>query len=263
MDLYLEYFDYYFNMKTLSEYINENRLRVGTLPFTFEQFERFVKECILDNEFDDTLIWDEMKDLIIKKYNEKTWEMFKGWCESVYEFHNGRNSKISLKQFYDELSLIPLDRVMRGLGAGSNGVVWEVSKDKVIKLFYNDHIKQQDKIFLEYCLNHQTKVFPEIYKIGDNWVMMEKLKTFTPKLKKWFEYIDDKKFEGKTIYDWTIEKNVDESIFDDFGKDVYKWCKMCQEEFKHINSPYVTWPGDLFLKNCGERNNGDIVFFDI
>lgn len=250
-------------MKSLISYIKESRLRIGRLPFSFEDFKEFITKCILDNEFDDAPIWNKIKNSIIQSYNEMTWNMFKGWCESVYEFHGGRNSKISLEQLYDELSQIPLDRVTRGLGAGSNGVVWEIDKDKVIKLFYGDHIKQQDKIFIDYCYKHPSKVFPRIYKIGDNWVVMEKLKTFTPKLKKWFEYIDDKKFGGKTIYQWVNEKGVDINIFDDFGKDVYNWCIECKEEMKNIKSSYVSWPGDLFIKNCGERDNGEIVFFDV
>jgi len=250
-------------MKTLLSYIKESRSRIGRPPFSFDDFKEFITKCILDNEFDDAPIWNKIKDSIIQSYNEMTWDMFKGWCESVYEFHGGRNSKISLKQFYDELSQIPLDRVTRGMGAGSNGVVWEIDKDKVIKLFYGDHIKQQDKIFIDYCYKHPSKVFPKIYKIGDNWVVMEKLKTFTPKLKKWFEYIDDKKFDGKTIFHWVDEKNVDVNIFDDFGRDVYSWCIECKNEIKNIKSPYVAWPGDLFIKNCGERDNGEIVFFDV
>ena len=250
-------------MKTLLSYIKESRSRVGRLPFSFDLFEQFIKNCILDNEFDDHPAWKEMENIITSNYDEKTWVLFKGWCESIYEFHEGRNSKISLKQFYDELSKIPLDRIAHGMGAGSNGVVWEVTDDKVIKLFYGDHIKQQDKIFLDYCYKHPSKVFPKIYKIGSNWVVMEKLKTFTPKLRKWFKYIDDIKFEGKTIYEWSKEQNVDTDIFDKFGKEVYDWCKQCQKEMKDMKSPYISWPGDLFIKNVGERKNGEIVFFDV
>lgn len=248
-------------MRQLKEYIIERQL-VGSLPFSFELFEKFINNCILNGEYDDDPIWNDIEKLITSQYNETTWMMFKGWCESVCVFQGGRNSKISIKQFYDELSLIPMDRIKNGVGAGSNGVAWTIGGDKVIKLYYSDHIKQEDKIFIDYCYKNKSKVFPKIYKIGKNWVILEKLKTFTPKLKKWFEYLDDKKFNGKTIYDWSMEKNVDRSIFDDFGREVYDWCKQCQVEFKKINSKYIAWPGDLFLKNCGERDNGDIIFFD-
>lgn len=249
-------------MKQLREYIIEKQL-VGPLPFSFELFEKFINNCILNGEFDDNPVWSDMEKLITSQYDETTWMMFKGWCESVYEFHGGRNSKISIKQFYDELSLIPMDRIKNGVGAGSYGVAWTIGRDKVIKLYYSDHIKHQDKIFIDYCYKNKSKVFPKIYKIGKNWIILEKLKTFTPKLKQWFEYLEEKKFNGKTIYNWSMEKNVDKSIFDDFGRDVYDWCKQCQAEFNNINSRYVTWPGDLFLKNCGERDNGDIIFFDV
>ena len=248
-------------MKTLADYICE-RLYVGELPFTYEEFEVFINKCIIDFD-DEGPEWVNMKTVVTNAYGVTGWNMFKGWCESVLGYHHGRNSRITLKQFYDELKRIPLDRISRGLGAGSNGVVWAINDKQIIKFFYGDHIKDCDKPFIEWCSTHESKVFPKVYKYGENWCIMEKLACGTPKIKKWFEYLEDKKFEGKTIYDWVSEKNCDESIFDSFGKEVYRWCKTIQSEMKSMNSRSISWPGDLFQKNCGERPNGDIVFFDI
>ena len=39
-------------MRQLKEYIIERQL-VGSLPFSFELFEKFINNCILNGEYDD------------------------------------------------------------------------------------------------------------------------------------------------------------------------------------------------------------------
>ena len=148
-------------------------------------------------------------------------------------------------------------------GIGQNSTVEDIGGGKVKKTYNLDHIKYCDLPFVKYCFKHKSKVFPIVYEYGDNWVILEKLKLNTPEIKKWFKYLDDIKYEGKSIYEWTKEKNVDEKIFDEYGLKVYHWCKQCQKEMKEMNSPYISWPGDLVINNVGQRKNGDIVFFDI
>lgn len=149
------------------------------------------------------------------------------------------------------------------LGIGQNSKVEDIGEGKVKKIYNSNHIKSCDLPFIKYCYNHKSGVFPKVYEYGDNWVILEKLKLNTPKIKKWFKYLDDIKFDGKTIYEWSLERQIDINIFDKFGKEVYDWCKQCQKEMKEMKSPYINWPGDLTPENVGERDNGEIVFFDI
>ena len=58
-------------MRQLKEYIIERQL-VGSLPFSFELFEKFINNCILNGEYDDDPIWNDMEKLITSQYNEMT-----------------------------------------------------------------------------------------------------------------------------------------------------------------------------------------------
>ena len=78
----------------------------------------------------------------------------------------------------------------------------------------------------------------------------------------------DDKSKGKSLLARIIDKKydfnaVDTSSFSDIEKEVFTWCKQVSAEMKDMNSTYISFPGDLVLNNIGERDNGEIIFFDI
>ncbi len=251
-------------MRNLREYIFEDRNRVGKLPFSFELFNNFMQDAIMGGSYDDSEYWIQMEDIIINKYNKKVWEIFKNFVESFLDYHyEGDKNPDSIQIFYDNLSNILTDRIDKTLGAGSNGIVIDLGNDKVVKIFYGNHIKQQDRIFLKWCYKNKSSVFPKIYKMGKSWVIMEKLDMYTPSTKKLMDILDNHEIDGKKIWTYVSKGNLD---INKISKDelwAYNWGLVCKQDFSKINSDYCQWPGDLNIKNIGERKNGDIIFFDI
>lgn len=242
-------------MKSLKMYITERSYINNIIPY--DLFENFMKDAIIEMNYDDSKYWHQMKQFISDNYDKRTWRWFYGWCESYLSLKN-----TSIKDFYDKISKTPVSRYNRVLGAGSNGIVLSFENDKIIKIFYGDTIKKIDKPFIDWCNKNDSKVFPKVYKVGKNWCVMEKLKVLTPKCKKYMDIIDNCK-KIKFISDIIKRKEVDTSIFTEDELEVYNWCIKVRDTMELINSRYIEYPGDLVINNIGERDNGDVVFFDI
>ena len=245
-------------MISLYQYIVENR--VETLPFSREEFKRYCP-----NSWDDSDEFvKEIDDRIKDKYGKNVWKTFNGWVEGSWYDSD-------LDVLYDILCNVPLKRLDKMLGAGSNGIIIDCG-DRIIKWFHkNTPLKGEDKKFYEWCLNHpRSKVFPVIYKIGENFVVMEKLKIGTPRCKFYDEYLG---FDGKKIdingdkhpLDYWIYKNdpkVEKILKKDFKVwEVYNWGKKALKYLEEATG--FDKFSDLRLANIGERKNGEIVWFDI
>lgn len=247
-------------MKSLYTYITEERMRLKDIPFDLDLFKKFIQDAIIDFNYEDSEYWEPMKISIINKYNTKIWDIFRSYCESYLELQDNT----SIEEFYNKFAQIPLDRFNRALGAGSNGVVLSFH-DKIIKIYYGNKIKNTDEPFYKWCLNNDSKVFPKIYKMGKNWCVMELLKTRTPKCIKYMNIIDNFPVKNfKIISDIAKGKTLeDTSVLTKDQLEVYNWCLTVKKTMDEINNRYISYPGDLVLNNIGERENGDIVFFDI
>ena len=231
------------------------------IKVTFNMFKRFMLDSIIEGNYDDSPIWNEMRHMVTELYGANIWNWFKNWCEGYLTIKN----EVSLEEFYNRLKTIPLDRFNRVLGAGSNAIVLDVNDKKVIKLFYKNRIKSIDEPFIKYCLRRRSKVFPYVYNIGRNWYVTEKLKLNTPKCKKYMDIIDNHTFDGvdpiSGIAKGQTVKNLLNLTNDE--REVYEWCRQVKQEMDNINCDFISYPGDLVLNNIGERPNGDIVFFDV
>lgn len=250
-------------MKNLYSYILEARETIGVLPFSLEEFKTFMTDSIIDMGYDDAEIWDILKDKFIEKYPEKLWKVFTAICEMYLELHD-----VSIEEFYKGFENIPIKRVENVKGAGSNGVALQISDDKIVKIFYGESIKKCDEPFIKYCYKRDSTVFPKVYKIGKKWCIMELLDVYTDKCKLYMDTLDESKIDGKSLFNYMMDNKykfdeIDTSKFTDTQKEVFEWCKMVDMEMKNINSSYISFPGDLVLKNIGERKNGEIIFFDI
>ena len=115
-------------MKQLIEYIREARETIK-VKIPWELFENFMKDAIIDMEYDDSKYWEPMRELVTKEYSEKVWRWFYGWCEGYMQIMKNT----TIKDFYNLMKIVPLDRFNRVLGAGSEGRVLDLHDDKVIK----------------------------------------------------------------------------------------------------------------------------------
>lgn len=261
-------------MKSLKEHLQEileAQERIGKLPFSRQEFADFIN--VAKDYDDEAYIYGVFRDKIISACGEKVWNGFKGWIEGSW-YSSDPND------LYDLLERLPKNRLDRVLGAGSYGIVLDLN-DKVIKWFHkNTPMENRDRKFYEYCLRHRTSVFPEIYKVGKNFVIMEKLKTGTQKCKLYDQWIGfspkykttfkPKELKGKEADLEFCVKNYEKysSQIDDYlfkattqVREIFDWLMRVRDEYWKI------FPGDGFgdlrEANIGERNNGDMVWFDI
>lgn len=260
-------------MKTLYQ-ILEARTRIQDLPFTREEFKRY---CPDGWDFEDEFI-KEIDDRIKAKFGYKAWQTFNGWVE-------GNWYKADLDVLYDVLLNVPMSRLDKMLGAGSYGIVIDCG-DRVIKWFHkNTPMTESDKRFYEYCMKHpESKVFPIVYKIGPNYVVLEKLETDTPKCKKYSEWLGwspkhkvpiklpkvSSDGDGTTMEKciWNYEKHkakIDKVVKKELPRDAQEIFQWGLEAYKHLQQvePGVSNFVDLRLPNLGERKNKEVVWFDI
>lgn len=250
-------------MKSLYIYLSEARNVIGILPFSLDEFEEFITKAIIDNEYNNAKIWEVIEKKFKTKFSNKLWSIFINLCEQYLELQN-----VSIAEFYKGFENIPITRIENVLGTGNNGVALKIGHNKVLKLFYGDHIKSCDEPFIKYCSRVNSSVFPKVYKIGKNWYTMELLKTHTSKCKLYMDTLDKSNINGKSLFDILTDNQYDfDKIntikFTDIQKEVFNWCCQIAREMKEINSSYISFPGDLVLNNIGERDNGEIIFFDI
>lgn len=251
-------------MKPLITYIEESRETVGNLPFTRQQFRWFLKAAA--DYKDDDPIYIAVGNAITKKYGKKVWNGFKGWCE-------GSHYNSDPDGLYDILINLPKDRLARILGAGSFGVAIEMTNGMVCKIYHrNTPMERSDRKFYEYCRMTKSNVFPKVYKLSDNYVVMEKLKMNTPKCKKWDEHLgfNAKPLPGTglTLGEVASEyvngtkraKMLAAALPDDI-KEIFDWAV---DALTHLKKA-VGWDtfGDMKLANIGERSDGSIIWFDI
>lgn len=272
-------------MKSIVELIHESREVLGELPFTEDEFIKLLKE--LDKEKDKKFI-EDIFDRIELKWGLGARNFFNGWLRRECFTDDP-------KDLYKTIQQIPKDRLDRTLGSGSSGFALEIDKDKVIKWFYVgetldvdiDEI-QNNKVFYTYCLRHKSKVFPQVYKVTDQYVVMERLRTGTKKCKEYFKVGNedlDKKYgikaddttrlnwvnlqsianylTGNVFYGDPEFSNLDVDSFynqlDPREKKVFDWFIKVGEE--SVKGNLIV--GDFKTSNLGERKNGDIIWFDI
>ena len=165
---------------------------------------------------------------------------------------------------YNFLQKLPLRYILDSLGAGGFGVVFEYPFGRIEKISYRGFIEEEMK-FYEYLLHHPNPVFPKIYTLEKDQVIMEKLEVEGKKLDKYKEWIEkyttrvSPKSSPYIPYreaDWKLMK-------EELGED-HEFCKFIKNIEEGLEKIYgYKTIGDLSKSNIGMRSKtGEIVFFD-
>lgn len=233
--------------KTLNESLNHRLsdfiLEAIEPPFTLKEFQEFLdSEQYEDRE-------GPIYDMISQGYGEKAAIAFCNWC-AVYAYYKHKGA--TAEKLYNMLKKLNERTIKKILGSGGYGLVMELPGNKVIKFNYQDTMFQPDLVFYKYCQDHpELSCFPKIYKIGSNWVVMEKVKTWTPKVKK----LNDCWKYAKEGH-WPAD--MDDIMA--FYNEVMKHYNIMSKDF---DKKYKIQGDDVDARNCGERSNGELVCFDI
>lgn len=235
-------------MKSLYTYIEEAR-QYAKFPMSYEEFEKFVLAYSRDT--------DEAEEMAVEHGipADMVWPLF-GYIDGS---HVGEITEEDIKLMYDELQRIPLERLPRILGAGSEGSVIAISDDKVIKWFHKHNAVSKPEEMLKlyrYILEHPHKNFPKIYKVTEKYVVLERLETKSSLIKQYdLKYSAEESIKKAVYYGKPMPKDIPAKILN--------WHVECCKYLKDGGFDY-TYPGDLRTKNMGVRpKTKEVVWFDL
>ena len=253
-------------MKNLYNYILESK-KIKELNIDFDFFKLFIDEWVLSeigfNYNKQSELAKQVYDKIIDKLQFCTIDT-KAGIKALYNFCSDFIDKlfeVGVNDISDEIIRLllmkiedmPFNKIGKLIGVGEEGIVIEL-KDKVIKCFFGDKIKKDKLDFYKACKSGKYEVFPKVYRIGKGYVVMEKLKMYTPKCDLYQGIIDRIYWD---VYDEYY--NLDD--YNEKEQEVIQWL----EDIKKAISETTIYAdmGDLSEKNFGENNEGKIIYFDI
>ena len=163
----------------------------------------------------------------------------------------------AIEYSYNSICSLPVEIFDKVLGVGFNGMVFEYDKDKVIKIAINN-FPNPELVLFQYQKVNNLAIFPQIYTVSENYVVMERLLTSSTKLNRFNDYIKEYikiNFLEEISYR-TLNTNI-EQLPQEFRSFVEELQFSLQKVF---NYPSI---GDIKIENIGEREStGEIVIFD-
>lgn len=178
-------------------------------------------------------------------------------------FHNGIIQK-GIDWTYDQLLKLPKRYLFNSISAGMYGVCFDYPFGRVEKISYRGFDKYEMK-FYKYVESHpEVSLFPKIYTLEPDQVIMEKVDTSDPKLEKLNKYI--KKYTKKRIVDnklLDLNISLDEDKIKELPKSHWfvKLVEKVENELEKIFGQKTL--GDFHSNNFGIRKStGEFVYFD-
>lgn len=255
--------------------------KIEELPITKEEFQVFLLEPARRYHGESDSRFDKIEKQISKYYHSTDAPEFFGKVGSSFlltwlQEHgfSGRPEAIlscnrlpeATDWVYDKIRHLPKRYLLDSLGCGMYGVCFDYPFGRIEKISFRGFTKEETR-FYEYLLkNPRTGIFPKVYTLEKDQVVMEKLLTDHPKLKELNTYIDRyiiSKFVGSNGLDGVYSEVRWEALDSDLDTDhwfrvlVYK----VSEELKKIFGRATI--GDFHTSNFGVRKEtGEIVYFD-
>lgn len=199
-----------------------------------------------------------------------------GAAYAIDQFPEDRNLKIDLnyndKYFkkaidysWDKIQRIPKRYITKALGAGVYGIAFNYPGNKIEKISFRGFRDSELKFYGYLKKNKDLPIFPKVYSLEDDQVIMERLLLDTPKVEKWKRYIDEYiEKVPKTNPRLPTEKKARwDKIMSELGEkhEFTIFVRSVESGLEKIFG--VKTVGDLTKSNIGERKGtGEIVFFD-
>jgi hypothetical protein len=274
-------------MKSLKDYLIEAREYFNTDNITIEDIR-------ILTQYGNTLRYgpdDEWLAVYNKIWPVKSMNPIAGWClfTAYYTSKQGMGKHFTedgARKLLDILKKQPLDRLEKILGAGAQGMVYDLGDNKVMKMFIDI-----PKCKLNYVLKSTKKMIgkqfstlPTIYR-STSWYYIREGIIPGPKSKKCKKIMDTLSYEnwpesgvylgitgaivGKDI------NSIDEfeskfrpirssgSVSANQKKEALQWLITCFNELKSINVELDSGFGDFRLDNLGETVDGRVVYHDL
>ena len=254
-------------MKTLYDFILEAReyfnpnIPIEKLEFVFQTFFAG-DEDPYDHDVD---IYNELKPWLPKNITAGVlssilivyWYSKKGM--------NHQYSKAGVEKFVDFITSQPLARVEKILGAGGEGVVIELDKDKVIKILFDTDFMNSNETVLNTMRNMVGKKFetlPQIYKVTKHYIIRENVIPNTKRVKDFYTISQTKVFKLLSL-EQCVARHLENGLtLTPEQEEVKNWLVKCREELTSIGHKIELNFDDFREANIGETKDGRIVYFD-
>ena len=177
---------------------------------------------------------------------------------------------IKLLNILNELKIYPKEKI----GSGEHGDVYNVGSNKIIKKsnilggFTSDEIENYQ------LFNQYPDIFPHIYKLTKNYVIMDKVDSPGKILMDIYNFLDDINIWREEDFIKNIYYSIKNNNLEVFNQvlqkakelnriDVYNTLKKCLNFCIELNKLFKNKEIDLHLGNIGVDNTGKIKIFDV
>ena len=186
---------------------------------------------------------------------------------------NGKVTKDGCQKFLDMVKKQPLERVRRILGAGGEGMIYDLGDNKVMKMMFDvDFLGDRSKHFEAFksMVGKRFETLPNIYKVTKNFIIREDVTPYTPKCKNYYN-IATTRYPGLEDVGGTMEKGFARGKIYDVNvavpktkevQEVRKWMLALRRELSSVGMDIRVNYGDFKLANLGETKDGRVVYFD-
>ena len=183
---------------------------------------------------------------------------------------------IKLIDILKEIQIQPKKKI----GYGDQGNVYNVGKNKVVKKSTNSKGFSQDEIEIYNLFNQHPNIFPHIYKLTKDYVVIDKLDSPGDSLGDIYDFLDDIDPSSGNSMPWREEdflQNIYKSLYNNnletFNQilqkakelnrmDIYDTLKKCLDFCIKLKELFQNKRIDVHLGNVGIDNDGKIKIFD-
>lgn len=255
-------------MKTLLDYIQEAR-EYFSQEFNIEEIKTLFMGMYENDEFDEEL----MKELCPYNMDVRTLTAI---MTAYFYSKTGMGGKVTdetCQRFLDMIHKQPVDRIKRILGAGGEGMVYDLGNNRIMKMVFDTDFVGSSantlKTYMKMVGNHY-KTLPNIYKVTKNFIIRENVVPATTKCRKYYD-VATTRYPGLDRFGGTMEQCFAHGKAIEFNaivpktketEEVGKWLLNLISDLKSIGVSIENNLGDFKPANLGETKDGRVVYFD-
>lgn len=255
-------------MKTLLDYIREAREYFNP-EFGIEEVKTLFMGMYDDDEFDDVLL----KNLCPHNMDVRALDAI---LTAYFYSKTGMGGKVTdetCRKFLDMIHKQPVDRIKRILGAGGEGMVYDLGNNRILKIIFDtDFVGSNTQTLATYrrMVGKYYKTLPNIYKVTKNFIIRENVEPATTKCRKYYE-VATTRYPGLEKFGGTMERCFALGKADVFDtvvpktketEEVGKWLLDLIADLESIGTSIEGNLGDFKPANLGETKDGRVVYFD-
>ena len=253
-------------MKTLYEYVTEAREYFNP-KFGLEEVKVLFAGMAEDDEFD-----EEILRMICPAGMDL--DTIDAILTAYFYSKSGMGGKVTdagCEKFLDMIKHQPVERIKRIVGAGGEGMIYNIGDGKVLKVIFDtDFLGSNAKMIksLRSMVGKTFRTLPNVYKVTDTYIIREDVKPTTSKCANYYTVATTKypnlESVGKTLERAVADnqRSVVEPLVPEEARGVMDWLYDLRDELDAIGVKVEHNFGDFRPANLGETKDGRVVYFD-